>query len=41
METPVEKFGYMSKDILECEFFLLEELDCFMLVYHPYRPLNL
>ncbi|XP_063143132.1 cyclin-C isoform X3 [Rattus norvegicus] len=25
--------------ILECEFYLLELMDCCLIVYHPYRPL--
>ena len=25
--------------VLECEFYLLELMDCCLIVYHPYRPL--
>ena len=32
-------FKYTQEDIVECEFYLLEELDCYLIVYHPYRPL--
>ncbi|CAJ0964216.1 unnamed protein product [Ranitomeya imitator] len=28
-----------SHSILECEFYLLELMDCCLIVYHPYRPL--
>ncbi|MBN3305735.1 CCNC protein, partial [Amia calva] len=31
-----EQFDHM---ILECEFYLLELMDCCLIVYHPYRPL--
>lgn len=30
-------YGYQM--ILECEFLLLEMMDCCLIVYHPYRPL--
>uniref|UniRef100_A0A3B4GEP2 Cyclin C n=1 Tax=Pundamilia nyererei TaxID=303518 RepID=A0A3B4GEP2_9CICH len=30
-------FVYLQ--ILECEFYLLELMDCCLIVYHPYRPL--
>lgn len=33
------EFRYKSNQILECEFYLLELLDCCLIVYHPYRPL--
>lgn len=26
--------------ILECEFYLLENMDCCLIVYQPYRPLS-
>ena len=26
-------------NILECEFFLLENMDCCLVVFQPYRPL--
>jgi len=32
-------FIYNIKHILECEFYLLELMDCCLVVYHPYRPL--
>ena len=31
---------YAMHHILECEFFLLEVLDCCLIVYHPYRCLT-
>nr|XP_006817695.1 PREDICTED: cyclin-C-like [Saccoglossus kowalevskii] len=34
-----QEFPYRISHVLECEFFLLEMLDCCMIVYHPYRPL--
>uniref|UniRef100_A0A3Q0REF9 Cyclin C n=1 Tax=Amphilophus citrinellus TaxID=61819 RepID=A0A3Q0REF9_AMPCI len=30
---------FVSLQILECEFYLLELMDCCLIVYHPYRPL--
>jgi len=35
------EYSYNSKHILECEFYLLENLDCCLIVYQPYRPLLL
>ena len=35
-----QDFPYKSAQILECEFLLLEMLDCCLIVYHPYRPLT-
>ncbi|EDV21910.1 uncharacterized protein TRIADDRAFT_29608 [Trichoplax adhaerens] len=32
-------YPYKMPVILECEFFLLELLDCSLIVFHPYRPL--
>ncbi|RDD41293.1 Cyclin-C [Trichoplax sp. H2] len=32
-------YPYKMSVILECEFFLLELLDCSLIVFHPYRPL--
>ncbi|XP_034236755.1 cyclin-C [Thrips palmi] len=32
-------FPYRTNNILECEFYLLENLDCCLIVYQPYRPL--
>ncbi|VDP02626.1 unnamed protein product [Soboliphyme baturini] len=34
-----QEFPYRINHILEAEFFLLEMLDCCLIVYHPYRPL--
>lgn len=36
-----QDYPYSSKHILECEFYLLENLDCCLIVYQPYRPLLL
>jgi len=33
------EFPYRTNHILECEFYLLELLDCCLVVYQPYRPL--
>jgi len=33
------EFPYRISQIFECEFFLLEAMDCCLVVYHPYRPL--
>ncbi|GAA56225.1 eukaryotic translation initiation factor 2C [Clonorchis sinensis] len=32
-------YPYRAQDILECEFILLEAMDCSLIVFHPYRPL--
>ncbi|KAF6778447.1 hypothetical protein AHF37_02195 [Paragonimus kellicotti] len=34
-------YPYRAQDILECEFMLLEAMDCSLIVFHPYRPLVL
>lgn len=34
-----QEFPYRNNHILECEFYLLENLDCCLIVYQPYRPL--
>lgn len=34
-----QEFPYRPHHILECEFYLLENLDCCLIVYQPYRPL--
>lgn len=34
-----QDFSYRTNNILECEFYLLENLDCCLIVYQPYRPL--
>lgn len=33
------EFAYTIKQIWECEFYLLELIDCCLVVFHPYRPL--
>jgi cyclin C len=35
------EYPYQIKQILECEFYLLEVMDCCLIVYHPYRSLDL
>ncbi|GAB6019825.1 hypothetical protein CHUAL_001366 [Chamberlinius hualienensis] len=34
-----QEFPYRMQNILECEFFLLEMMDCCLILYQPYRPL--
>jgi len=34
-----QEFPYRTNHILECEFYLLENMDCCLIVYQPYRPL--
>ncbi|XP_002160308.1 cyclin-C [Hydra vulgaris] len=34
------EYPYRINQILECEFFLLEVMDCCLIVFHPYRPLT-
>lgn len=34
-----QEYPYRTIHILECEFYLLENLDCCLIVYQPYRPL--
>ncbi|GAB0090504.1 cyclin C [Sergentomyia squamirostris] len=34
-----QEFPFRTNHILECEFYLLENLDCCLIVYQPYRPL--
>uniref|UniRef100_A0A8D8RH97 Cyclin-C n=1 Tax=Cacopsylla melanoneura TaxID=428564 RepID=A0A8D8RH97_9HEMI len=34
-----QEFPYRTNHILECEFYLLEHLDCCLIVFQPYRPL--
>jgi len=36
---PGIEFPYRSQMILECEFFLLENMDCCLVIFQPYRPL--
>uniref|UniRef100_A0A1I8GVN3 Cyclin-C n=2 Tax=Macrostomum lignano TaxID=282301 RepID=A0A1I8GVN3_9PLAT len=38
---PDQEFPYTVTNIQECEFLLLEVLDCSLVVYHPYRSLAL
>lgn len=33
------EFPYRINHVLECEFYLLELMDCCLILYHPYRPL--
>lgn len=35
-----QDYPYRSQHLMECEFLLLEMLDCCLVVYHPYRPLT-
>lgn len=34
-----QEFPYRISQILECEFYLMEIMDCCLVLYHPYRPL--
>ena len=34
-----QEFPYRFNHVLECEFYLLELMDCCLILYHPYRPL--
>jgi len=36
---PGQDFPYRAPNILECEFYLLENMDCCLVVFQPYRPL--
>ncbi|XP_022101920.1 cyclin-C-like [Acanthaster planci] len=36
---PNQEFPFRMTQVLECEFFLLEIMDCCLIVFHPYRPL--
>jgi cyclin C len=36
--TPLLK-SYSPTDVADCEFFLIQELDSCLIVFHPYRPL--
>jgi len=38
-ELPGNEYPYRTNNILECEFYLLELMDCCLIVFHPYRPL--
>ena len=33
-------YPYKPQQVMECEFILLEMLDCCLVVFHPYRPLT-
>lgn len=33
------EYPYRIQNVLECEFYLLEMMDCCLIMYHPYRPL--
>ncbi|VDK42685.1 unnamed protein product [Taenia asiatica] len=33
------KYPYRTHDVFECEFILMEAMDCSLIVFHPYRPL--
>jgi len=33
------EFPYRIQNVLECEFYLLEAMDCCLILFHPYRPL--
>lgn len=35
-----QEYVYKSQQIMECEFLLLEMLDCCLIIFHPYRPLT-
>ena len=35
------EFPYRNNHILECEFYLLENLDCCLVVYQPYRLVHI
>lgn len=34
-----QEYPYKIQHIWECEFYLLEVMDCCLILYHPYRPL--
>lgn len=34
-----QEYPYRIQNVLECEFFLLELMDCCLVLYQPYRPL--
>ena len=36
---PGQDFPYWANNILECKFYLLENMDCCLVVFQPYRPL--
>ncbi|KAK2161234.1 hypothetical protein NP493_1595g00034 [Ridgeia piscesae] len=34
-----QEFPFRIQNVLECEFYLMETLDCCLIIYHPYRSL--
>ena len=34
---PNQDFPYRVNNVLECEFYLLENMDCCLIVFQPYR----
>ena len=36
----IQEYPYRISQVLECEFCLLEMMDCCLILYHPYRPLT-
>ncbi|XP_041357395.1 cyclin-C-like [Gigantopelta aegis] len=34
-----QEYPYRIQNVLECEFYLLEMMDCCLILYHAYRPL--
>ncbi|KAI0232366.1 Cyclin-C [Lamellibrachia satsuma] len=34
-----QEFQFRIQNVLECEFYLMETLDCCLIIYHPYRSL--
>jgi len=32
-------YSYTMQDMLECEFYILEEMNFYLILYHPYKPL--
>ncbi|PVD19140.1 hypothetical protein C0Q70_21704 [Pomacea canaliculata] len=35
-----QEYPYRIQNVLECEFYLLEMMDCCLILYHAYRPLT-
>jgi len=40
MKIQEKGWPYTLNDILECEFYVLEALDYYLIIYHPYRSLQ-
>ena len=40
MHAYPQEFPYRIQNVLECEFYLMEMMDCCLILYHPYRPLT-